>query len=414
MAISPAPRPKKFLGTAIDDNEAGTSLNDILFGGAGNDTLSGGGGNDTLDGGIGHDLLRGDDGDDLLRGGEGEDVLEGGVGNDRLFGDLGNDSLLGGAGNDLMDGGDGNDTLIGDVGNDRLQGGAGDDRLLGGDGNDTSLGGLGNDTILPGTGDDVVQANAGDDRVCGFTGNDSLYGNDGNDILWGAIGDDHLQGGNGNDLIIGGLGSDVMAGCYGVDFLLSRSDTGEPEIAQSPGMARVTSTAMVGNDSMSGGPQGDTFRFELVLNATAAVIGNHLNANGSIDWTGVAQANDAIHEHWVEGIGTDSIRDYRKTDGDKIEIFGHGIEATISYADVNGDGKAESIISLRASMADAANAGDLLGTIQVFGQQVTMADIDLRSNIDIGAFLRPSMGPLADDRFGAMPVGFASPADWMA
>lgn len=131
---------------------------------------------------------------------------------------------------------------------------------------------------------------------------DSCYGGDGND--W-------LQGGNGNDLLIGGPGNDHMGGCYGRDFLLSRSDAGEPTIARSPGGPRVTEGIVIAGsrDEMFGGQNADIFRFELLTNLRADVIARNPNPDGTIKWQAVTRENGALHDHWVESIGDDVIRD---------------------------------------------------------------------------------------------------------
>jgi Ca2+-binding RTX toxin-like protein len=406
----------KLDGTIGHDTLLGGSLDDVLMGGAGNDLLLGGLGADKLTGGIGQDTLRGEDGNDLLTGGDGNDLLEGGAGADRLRGDAGMDTLLGGDGDDHVAAGAGDDSLEGGAGVDRLLGEDGNDFIMAGDGADFCWGGLGNDTMRTGTGDDRLQGNEGDDMLCGAWGNDTCLGNEGDDILWGGDGDDRLQGGNGNDLVIGGPGSDHMAGCYGADFVLSRSDAGEPVIALAPGTPRVMEGSVVaaGNDEMQGGLGPDTFRFELLTNARSAVIARHLNADGSIDWQGVTAENGALHDHWVESIGSDTIVDYSRREGDVIEIFGHDVVvAGITWQDLNGDGKLESIISLSSAVVGGAHDGDALGTITVFGDQVRMADLDVRSDLSIGAFSRPELGPFPDERFGLLPVGWTGPSDWV-
>ncbi|MAM09614.1 MAG: hypothetical protein CML23_03960 [Rhizobiaceae bacterium] len=93
------------------------------------------------------------EGDDIISAGAGNDVLNGGVGSDRLYGGDGNDTLLaGGETPDTVN----NDYLDGGAGNDDLQGGGGDDWLIGGAGNDTLDGGLGRDTLYGGDGDDTL------------------------------------------------------------------------------------------------------------------------------------------------------------------------------------------------------------------------------------------------------------------
>jgi Ca2+-binding RTX toxin-like protein len=408
------------------DQLAGGDGADSLLGGEGGDRLMGDAGNDTLAGEAGMDLLTGGIGDDSMDGGADADTLRGGSGNDTGLGGAGADSLAGGEGADTLAGGDGDDrivgesgddTLSGDAGNDRLDGGDGSDFLWAGDGADTLFGRTGDDTMRTGTGDDRLMGDEGDDMLCAAWGNDTVAGGVGDDMLWGGEGDDSLAGNDGNDLVIGGGGSDHMAGCYGADFLLSRSDVGEPVIASAPGTPRVMAGLVLppGNDTMSGGESPDVYRFEFLLNAKEEAIARNLNPDGSIDWEGVTQENGAAHDHWVESIGNDVIKGYSRLQGDVIEIFGHGIEvAGIAYSDVNGDGRKESVITMRSAVTGGAHDGDQLGTITVFGHKVTMADIDLRDDVAIGAFSHPELGPLPDERLGLLPVGWTGPSDWIA
>jgi hypothetical protein len=101
------------------------------------------------------DVLNGTKNDDILSGGEGDDTLNGGAGNDTLYGGEGDDALHGGAGDDILWGGDGDDMLVGGGGDDVLIGGAGNDILNGGGGADTYVfnffytsGGLSVETIM--------------------------------------------------------------------------------------------------------------------------------------------------------------------------------------------------------------------------------------------------------------------------
>ena len=326
------------------------------------DTMIGTASDDQMNGGAGNDLMRGGFGNDTMLGGDGEEWLEGGLGNDRLLGDAGRDTLLGGDGDDLLRGGDGNDLLEGGTGNDTLNGGLGDDLLLGGD---------------------------GDDR---------LQGGDGNDILWGGAGDDQLKGGD------------------GADVLLSRSDAGEPTITAAPGLPRVMAGVVLGGsqDTLDGGNGPDIFRFELLLNARAGVIARNLNADGSIDWQRVTGENGAPHDHWVEGIGNDIIKDYSRAEGDRIEILGHDVKLSgITYRDVDGDARLDSVITLHSSLEGGVHTGDALGSITVLGQRVMASELVLRPDVVIGAFSRPELGPLPDERFGLLPLGWTGPSDWV-
>ncbi len=310
----------------------GTMDNDWVVGKDSNDVLNGRGGNDTLFGGIGDDVLAGDKGRDFLKGDVGNDTLRGGVDNDTLFG---------GTGNDVLAGDKGRDFLKGDVGNDTLRGGADNDTLFGGTGNDV---------------------------LAGDKGKDFLKGDRGNDMLKGDRGNDTLQGDRGNDTLMGGAGNDLI---------LSRSDAGEPEIAQETDSPKVypDRTFTASNDVLAGGTGANTFLFEILLNAKPEIMAKHANAQGKIDWKGVTGENNNVHDHWVEGIGNDTILDFNREVGDKINIMGHTVDPNIEYG-VDEKGKEYSIINLVSNQGGAgAHDGDELGTITVYGDRVTESDL---------------------------------------
>ncbi|WP_208999960.1 hypothetical protein, partial [Roseibium hamelinense] len=75
----------------------------------------------------------------------------------------------------------------------------------------------------------------------------------------------------------------------------------------------------------------------------------------------------------------DIITDFSKAGGDRIIIEGHTTEIrSITYGDENGDGIVDhSLISLYSNQGNGggAHANDDLGTIKVFGDLVTEADI---------------------------------------
>jgi Ca2+-binding RTX toxin-like protein len=420
-------------GGAGADKLMGGDYGDMLFGDADNDRVAGGNGNDTAHGGTGNDQLYGESGDDVLRAEDGNDRLSGGAGRDLILGGLGNDELAGDAdtdwlhgegGDDTLSGGDGRDLLTGSIGNDRLGGGDAEDSMLGGDGDDTIWADYGNDTVNGGAGIDRLDGSHGNDSLAGGMGNDSLWGYTGRDTLLGGAGDDLLDGhddndrmdggsgadtlyaGSGDDVLHGGFGADRLSASSGDDILVSRSDAGEPLPAL--GGARIL-PAFTGAsaDTLSGSSGADLFRFELTLNTTATVAGRHLNPNGTVNWAGVATENATRHAHWVDGIGADMITDYRHSEGDRISIAGLSVEvASVAFVDTNGDGGKESVITLRSQQGAAgAHDEDLLGTITVFGEQVTLAQIEVDATAVHGAWARPTEAPYALEALvGALPA----------
>ncbi len=295
------------------------------------------------------DLIKGKGGNDKLRGLAGDDAMMGGKGNDRMFGGTGNDAMMGGKGNDRMFGGTGNDAMMGGKGNDRMFGGAG---------NDAMVGGFGNDRMFGGTGNDAMVGSFGRDRMFGGMGNDELVG----DVAIQAKdfnkkgyfkkstarkhGNDVLRGGDGNDWLQDQLGSDRMFGGTGDDTLVSVADSGTPAENKAIGAnvddgndvdklnfsdRFVNPAGLAANDRLTGGAGADTFKFDLLINAPRSIWQQHQNDDGSIEWgmNGVAGENDNYHDHWVDGIGRDTITDFSGTggEGDDIVITGH----TVTY-----------------------------------------------------------------------------------
>ena len=299
--------------------------------------------------------------DDTIRGAKGGDILDGDAANNLIRGRKGNDLLLGNEGNDSLRGGKGSDTLVGGEGIDVLRSGRGDDTLMGGSGDDFLFGGKGEDYLSGGIGNDLIRGGRGADTLMGDEGNDTLRGGRGDDLLIADYGEDYLIGGKGNDTLI------------------SRADEGEPEIAQDANATRVYPDQPFTdvNDTLIGGKGADTFVFEALLNAKVEIMEKHADDNGVINWRGVAGENDNVHDHWVEGVGMDVIRDFDRSEGDSINIVGHTVNISIEDAvDING--KSYSLISLVSNQGGAgAHDGDQLGSISVYGDTVTEADITL-------------------------------------
>ena len=393
-------------GDADTDWLYGEAGDDTLYGGDGRDLLIGGIGNDRLSGQAGDDLVRGDAGNDALSGSDGNDSMQGGDNEDSLWGDAGNDTLLGDAGNDLIGSGIDNDSVLGGVGNDTVWADYGNDTVDGGDGNDYLDGSHGNDSVAGGAGNDSLWGYTGRDSLAGGAGEDLLDGHDDNDRLDGGSGNDTLNSGSGDDVLHGGFGADRLSASSGSDVLVSRSDAGEP-LPAGPGARILPTFTGASADTLSGGSGEDLFRFELTLNTTAAVAGQHLKPDGTVDWAGVATENATPHAHWVDGIGADVITDYRYSEGDRISIAGLSVEvASIEFKDTDGNGSRESVITLRSQQGAAgAHDEDILGTITVFGEQVLLSQIEVDATAVYGAWSRPTEAPYAlEAMLGAVPT----------
>jgi len=242
-------------------------------------------------------------------------------------------------------------------------------------------GSSGHDHLNGTTGGNVLFSGGSADTVAGMAGNDTLNSGSGDDKVWGGSGNDNLSGGSGADLLVGGFGADRMDGGTGNDVLLSRADAGEMVAAQD-GTTQIfadeTAAFKAVNDTLTGGRGADTFRFELQVNAKDEIVAKHVNDDGTIDWVGVTGENNATHDHWVDGFGNDVIRDFNRSQGDKIEISAHtGEVQSIVHKDSNGDGRNDySVITVISQQGNAgAHDEDLLGTITVYGNLVKASDI---------------------------------------
>src|SRR3954453_7489249 len=274
-------------------------------------------------------------------------------------------------------------------------------------------GSSGHDHLNGTTGGNAFFGGSGDDDVAGMAGNDTLNGGSGADKIWGGSGNDNPSGGPGNDSLVGGFGADRMDGGAGNDVLLSRSDAGEMVAAQDGKtqiFAAETAAFTAKNDSMTGGRGADTFRFEGMVNAKDEIVAKHVDADGTIDWVGVTGENNAVHDHWVDGFGNDTITDFNRAQGDKIEISAHTAEVqSIQYKDSNGDGKNDySVITVISEQGNAgAHDEDLLGTITVYGNLVKQSDITVTQTV-YGAYEK--VGELGGAHFeleddGVLPNG---------
>lgn len=241
---------------------------------------------------------------------------------------------------------------------------------------------------------DSLSGDAGNDYINGRLGDDTIDGGAGNDELQGGYGNDDLMGGAGNDILDGGHGEDVLNGGDGDDFLIAQADGREGYVAFDPDrdegdplneLDPVTGKLypdqpLPADDVLTGGKGADSFYFQTLINAKQRFIEEHTNDDGTIRWHGVAGENDNIHDHWVDVLGgNDIITDYNKAEGDKIIVEGHTTEILdVTHHDSNDDGVVDySVIQLYSDQGNGGGAHnhDLLGTISVYGDLVTVNDI---------------------------------------
>ncbi len=281
-------------GTNGNDNIIGSIFTDSIFGLGGDDTLNPGSGvNDYIDGGAGIDLLVAD-----YSNVSGPYSFS--------FDNIEKVSFKGSNGDDNFTFNNTTDTLYGNGGNDTLNAGAFDDYLDGGSGSDSLFGGDGNDTLNPGSGvNDYIDGGAGIDLLVadysnvsgpynfsfnniekvffkGSNGDDNFTFNNTTDSLYGNGGNDTLNSGAFNDYLDGGSGNDSLFGGDGNDTIYGGAD----------------------KDTLYGGLGADKFRF------------------------------------YFQSEGIDIIKDFQRSEGDKIEIvkssFGANSLNQFSYNSSNG------------------------------------------------------------------------------
>ena len=382
----------------------------------GDDTIDGGAGADDMNGGDGNDTYHVDNVDDIVRedwddvsGGTADTVLatvtysigpgtfrnQGhGIENLTLMGSA-NINATGNSKNNILNGNSGNNVLNGGAGNDKLFGGAGDDFIDGGFGFDTIDGGLGNDTTsyafysgpinanlatglvsFPGNsvftdrlisienligtaGNDTIIGNTADNSLFGEAGNDTINGGDGNDKLFGGAGNDWIDGGFGFDTIDGGLGNDTTSYAFYGGPINANLSTG---VVSFPGDSVLTDT-LVSIENLIGTAGNDTIIGNTANNSLNGGAGNDsINGGDGVDTLIGGDGNDTL----TGGAGADkfrfnslsekvdTIQDFFRTQGDKIEVSKSGFGAT-SLSQISYNAGTGSLSFLGTEFAKIAN-----------------------------------------------------------
>ncbi|MDE4302120.1 hypothetical protein PXK30_00235 [Phaeobacter gallaeciensis] len=241
-------------------------------------------------------------------------------------------------------------------------------------------------------GDNRVVGTGGADGINGGGGNDRVKGKGGADVLQGGYGNDRLLGSGGHDVLDGGHGEDTLKGGGGNDLLISRADGREGAIYYDPDrdegdpLNELTDGKLYpdqpipADDLLIGGRGADIFYFQTLINAKERYIEKHTREDGTINWHGVAGENDKLHDHWVDILGNDVVRDFSRAEGDRLVIEGHTTQiASITYGDADGNGVMDhSVIALYSDQGNngGAHNDDRLGTITVYGDLVKRSDIE--------------------------------------
>lgn len=296
--------------------------------------------------------------------------------------------------------------LVGNGAGNLLNGGAGADTMLGGAGNDIYVRDNPGDIIIeqPGAGHDVIHASVStglpahvEDLV--LTGNGTINGT-GNNLVNRIIGNgaaNVLNGGPGGDLLAGGGGHDQYVRDHLGDRIIEGPNAGTDTVRAS---VSTTLTAHVENLHLLGGAAinaiGNNLANRLVGNAAANVLngaagkdlliagaGNDrlLGGPGRDDMNGGAGADHfvfrALSDSGVAAVNRDLIRGFSHAQGDRIDLrmidanltqpgnqafkmigaagfsgsagelkIQHSGNATIVFADVNGDRHPDMSIAL--------------------------------------------------------------------
>ncbi|MCP8893445.1 M10 family metallopeptidase C-terminal domain-containing protein [Shinella daejeonensis] len=211
---------------------------------------------------------------------------------------------------------------------------------------ENAKGGAGNDVIHGNQAKNVLSGNGGSDTLYGYGGNDTLNGGGGHDTLVGGAGHDTLNGGNGNDKIHGSTGNDVLNGGAGKDVL--RGGAGSDKLYGGAGA-----------DQLYGGAGADRFIFKAVSESTVGAGGRDTifdfkRGQGDKIDLGAIDANTKIG-------GNQAFKFIGKADFHKVagELRYHQSNGdTFISGDVNGDGKAD--FSIRLDLLLAMKATDFI------------------------------------------------------
>ena len=392
----------QIFGSDVNDYLHGFAGDDYLTAGKGSDTLNGGTGGDTMIGGTGDDNYFVDDARDVVTEyeNEGRDSVSASIDytlpshieylgllgtaninatgnglNNRLYGNEGNNILDGGAGMDAMEGGLGDDTYIFDNVKDQAY----------------EAPNQGTDTIvipfsitLSANFENATLSGSANIKATGNAGSNVLIGNAAHNSLDGSKGADTMSGGKGNDrYYVDNIGDRAIETANnGLDTVVttvrySLAGTHVENIILTGGAARLMGNSL--SNGITGGSGND------VLDGAAG--NDKLDGGGGADrLLGGLGADQFVFTKYasstVAATGRDTILDFARTHGDKINLSAMDADVTRSgdqafkfigsasfhdkagelryeirgsdtfiYADKNGDGKADFSVMLDRGLA---------------------------------------------------------------
>jgi Ca2+-binding RTX toxin-like protein len=300
---------RNLTGSNSGDTLIGDALANVLDGQGGNDTLIGGVGADTLNGGSGNDTLDYTASDAAVLINLGNGMAGGGHATGDTFTDIQN--VIGTAFNDTLFGNGEANVLEGGVGADTLDGASGVDTLSYATSNAAVLINLGNGQTLGGhaQGDSFASI----ENLIGSAHDDGLFGDGLVNVLTGGAGNDYLYGGLNNDTLEGGLGADTCEGGAGIDTLSYAGSNAAVLINVGNGMA------------LGGHAQGDSYTS--IENVIGSSHNDGLFGNGLANVLTGGAGNDYLYGGlnadifvFGPGFGKDTIGDFKKSEGDRIQL----------------------------------------------------------------------------------------------
>ncbi len=205
----------------------------------------------------------------------------------------------------------------------------------------------------------------------------------------------------------GGPDGKLIKGGKGDDELIAYAISGEPAIAQDyesagtgasgpngetlraddPGdpVQAATRTYFPGQSyddhlkTMIGGKGADRFVVQTFISGKPEIVKRHVNADGTINWGGVAGENTNVHDHWVDYFGFVQINDFRPEEGDTLEVRGHTV--SLNSLEVI-DGNTLIVVQSQQGNNGGAHDEDILGYIIVKDIELNAGEISFTSTND--------------------------------
>lgn len=198
-----------------------------------------------------------------------------------------------------------------------------------------------------------------------------------------------IKGGKADDVLIAYAisGEPAIAQDYEAADTGARGPNGETLRADDPDdpVQEATRTYFPGQSyddhlkTMIGGKGADRFVVQTFISGKPEIVKRHVNAEGTIDWGGVAGENNNVHDHWVDYFGFVQINDFRPEEGDTLEVRGHTV--SLNSLEVI-DGNTLIVVQSQQGNNGGAHDEDILGYIIVKDIEMDEGDITFTSTND--------------------------------